>query len=276
MALADIILRVKNEVKPEIKTDAPVYEAWNLIGEIDCSIVNSKIIEPFAPDEILRVSSLGYMCHREEILRARHKVKKIQKIGAVQQRVFDVGTAFHSFMQNNYFAKFLYGNWKCTQCGLITENSMKTKCQCGSESLIYEELSLKSDLHKLTGHPDGILVKGDRRWLLELKTINDTGYKMVTDNESPKDDHIIQTNMYMAMLKIVQCIAIYFNKNSGVWTQYYMKYNPQIVKGVLDKIAYMRKAIGDSSLPLPVRTCCASITCTRAKNCPVSKVCFTL
>lgn len=280
MTLAQVLMKSKKAEVEKRQMLNPEYSMFDLVSAVDKKIAEKKVTEPLTPDTYIRVSSMGYLCPREEVLRARLKVVKVENQSAQTIRIFNIGTAYHTMVQNDYLGRhqFIWGNWKCLVCEHVEKDSFMParcpKCSRDQKTLIYDEFDLKSENFKITGHPDGVINIDGKKWLLELKTINDFGFKDVVARGEPKPDHILQTNMYMGMMKIYQAIVIYFNKDSGVWRQFYLKYDNQLVKAKLDSITYMRQCIANESKPLPARVVCASITCSRAKNCPVSKQCF--
>lgn len=279
MALANILLKVekaKDEPKQVLSLEEKIFEI-DILSSIDNMIKSQKVVEPLTPTSYIRSSGLGYLCPREEVLRARYKINRIETITGKQQRVFDVGHAFHAMMQNEYFAKtgMLWGHWKCRHCHKEYQFQVKPKCDCGHDVFEYVELELKSDNLLITGHPDGILVDNEgNRWLLEFKTINSMGFEVVKKSNQPKPEHIVQTNIYMGFLKLKQCLVIYFNKDTSEWYQIHTRYDVNVVKSVVSTLTDMRKAIADKDLPLPERRVCKDKYCYRAKNCPVSTMCF--
>lgn len=280
MTLAEILMNSKKSDQEKKQMLNPDYSFIDLLSEVDKKISVRKVTSPLTSSDSIRVSSMGYLCPREEVLRARLKIDKIENQSAQTIRIFNIGTAYHTMVQNDYLGRhgYIWGNWKCLVCEHVVKDSyMPEKCpRCSRDrsTIIYEEFELKSQNFNITGHPDGIILIDGKKWLLELKTINDFGFKDVIARGQPKDDHILQSNMYMGMLKIYQALVVYFNKDSGAWRQFYIKYDNALVRSKLDSITYMRQCIDDPEKPLPARVLCANMTCSRAKNCPVSKQCF--
>lgn len=155
------------------------------------------------------------------------------------QRIFDTGTALHSWYQNRYFGPMgiLWGGWKCSRChGVKTGFMPKEKCSCVKDarceaicgeapgaqrggclncgiwgSWTYQEIQLFLSSKQMTasgfevevsivGHMDGLIFLANKWGVLEMKTINDRGFGMLP---APQEGHRNQVQTYMKLAQYV-------------------------------------------------------------------------
>lgn len=283
MSLADVLGKVFSQPDPEVgflaeaSGQSAFFEPIDLVDIINRKLESTREIPIPTADTVYRVSSLVRMCPREEVLRNRLKVKKIEKIDARLQRIFDIGTSFHNLVQQEWFTKWgmLVGDWNCLSCKAVYKNCLKPKkCSCGHDGFSYTELAFKDEEYLFTGHCDGILeFVGNRRILLELKTCNSKQYQLITQiKKSPLQAHIDQVQLYMWMSGTREAIVLYIDKDESLLSQFWVKYDQKIVSRYLNNIADARNGMRGGDLP--VRTICDSSSCARAKSCTVRKECF--
>lgn len=257
------------------------FNPFNFIEASDRILTTTKKIPIPDKDTIYRVSGLSRMCPRQEVLRYLHKIEHSETINATLQKTFDFGNAFHSVVQNNWFGKFrwLYGDWKCANCGSIYKNQLMPDhvCnKCGNDDAYqYIELSLEDKENYLTGHPDGILIVDGFEYVMELKSCNSKVFQYITNVlKRPLDAHIHQVNMYMFMLGKKRGVVIYFDKDNSTWVQYHVLNNQDVIDDQLEKISKTKQGIA-RKIP-PEHRVCPNASCDKAKSCPVKKQCFNL
>jgi hypothetical protein len=163
------------------------------------------------------IKTLWYAC-------AGYTEHKKPKVDAKLRLIFDLGTAFHKWIQWRYGKR---GAW------------------CHPDNY-YPEVEIDPDLTTVTGEPyypiaaryrirgsgdgaitdyalppipelGGLSEEVFVRLLHEYKTINEDGYKSLT---RPMDSHLQQKTPYEAALDIPITSIIYFSKNSGVFTDF--------------------------------------------------------
>ena len=113
----------------------------------------------------------------------------------------EMGTAAHSaiqlFMTMTKLGKYVWGMWKCSQCGhFLKEHQFRPEDCCGVP-MIYKEVSLR--VGPLTGHIDLTAcypLNGRKVWMCwEFKTID-------RKPDKPKRVHQLQIRHYVAMMKL--------------------------------------------------------------------------
>lgn len=74
------------------------------------------------------------------------------------------------------------------------------------------------------GHADGILKIGGRRLLLEIKSINSTGFGSLKE---PKEEHKKQTHDYMDCLGLEGTVFLYFDKDRHNVKEFYLPFSAE-------------------------------------------------
>ena len=129
-------------------------------------------------------SMLGNVCDRYLYLAYRGKLPQ-QNIASVTQRIFDNGSALEERM-TKYFEEM----------GIYKDREIPTKC----------------DDPPISGRADFLLThKEHGDIILELKSINDRGFKNLYSK--PKPEHVIQLQIYLQLLDRPYGIVLYENKN---------------------------------------------------------------
>lgn len=264
-------------VKVKLEPLIDPFSSFDLIREINNKLVMENEVPPFNSNETMRVSSIVKLCPREEALRHKHGLAKIEKIEARLKRTFDFGRAFHTLVQNEWLGPWglLWGNWICVACGTSHEYCTYPTCctRCGNKKFLYEELSFFNEEYGITAHPDGIMVTPNGNIILELKTVNARQYKLVSDmRRSPLEQHIFQINMYMWLSGLKDGLILYFDKDESMLCQFNISYNELIVDMLLQRVKKTRQCILDNVVP--EEKICEKSDCTRAKTCVVRKYCF--
>lgn len=80
----------------------------------------------------------------------------------------------------------------------------------------------------------------NQREILEIKSINDRGFKEVC-KYGPKEDHKLQATIYCKCLGIQATRFLYENKNDQTWFEKRIPFNQKIWKSVKDKILLIEK-----------------------------------
>lgn len=262
---------------------------------------------PMRPSDWLRVSSIGSVCPREEVLRSQLDVNKVEGISADLGLVFEVGHALHWVMQNRAMpaAGGIVGKWRCTWCGEqygSIRTSMVPRPQacvrCGavdsevprfqnrpdysvkSDAFLYVEQWLGDNEYRIGGHPDGFWIDGDVDSfsdddvvVLEFKSASErTFYKY---KQVPDFVHVVQVQCYMWLTGFRRSKIIYINKGqfgfSGV-AEHDIEYDEDSVARIQRAIKEIRSGLRSGEVP--AREACGTIHCERARNCVVAQQCF--
>lgn len=224
MEVSDIIqlLNTSPEVDAQrAKADRFRNAVFHRVREKRCAITSRPPIE----NGMLRVSGIAkILAALPQIREARSLVELLpisppNTIG--EQMNFDVGHALHNWWQNVYVGDLtaesgfrLWGNWTCRGCGAMHRGGCRPQdsCACGLEnSFIYTELEVTNTALRYRGHPDGLLIEGDRppSIVMEIKTIGSSAWDKLF---KPADDHRIQVHCYERATDCREALYVYIDK----------------------------------------------------------------
>ena len=203
-------------------------------------------------------------------------------------RIFDLGSSVHETIQNWLgVAGVLKGLWRCRFCRKLHSDEWSLLpdewCECmvakelfpegkrkGKFPWKYVEVTVEDKEHKLKGHPDGIIVKSEKReYVLEIKTMNTFKFQKLREAEP---GHVMQAGLYSYMLGIDNTVFLYYDKNSQNLKEFLV--DTSISKHVLDtlsKIETVNEAVEKNIAPKGV---CKAIFDARAVECTFKDVCF--
>lgn len=266
-----------------------------LIGLIRDKFKSEEPEPPLTSESFVRCSSLSSVCPREEVLRVIHEVVRAKVISVDLNLVFSVGKGLHGQLQNEILpllGDVLFGQWKCLGCAKVWGGMQEGKpmleslilkpkaCLCGGTEFLYEELSLRSEQYRLTGHPDGFLKLPEYEGfgILEAKSISEKGAWEV--KKTPKLDHVIQAQMYMWFTGTQWAQILYWDKGTyglpGL-IEHHIERDDEVLESILSSIDGMWgsiKAFKDTGAKVLPERICANATCPRAEVCSVAKQCF--
>jgi len=266
-------------------TENPYQLAFELLN------LQTQLDEQLYPKR-MRLSNISKACPRESVLGFRHELELQTRLGIQQRTTFDLGNAFHEWMQNTpaYFGNRRVGWWQCMACGHVRFGyPPKAKCQCGAavKAIRYKEHYMRLDNPLVSGHPDLFyaVTKDDVR-VMELKTVNGDEFKKLT---APLSDHVFQVNGYMHYLRMDKTLPIrlngdtafiiYASKQHTVTTIPYkaflIKRSAEIVAVIEKMLEEFTQGINDTAyLPSLLAECeQTGWNCARARRCPVLDYC---
>jgi hypothetical protein len=269
---------VEKILSPDMSPSKSPVRDWDFMREAEGKLESKTIHIPADLNTIYRASGITRLCPREEVLRHFHQVIRTEVIPAKTQITFDFGNAFNDLVQNRWFGKWgwLVGDW-ISPCGKEYFNCKKpAKCdQCNSDVFTYRELSVENRELGLSGHTDGIIENDLARKLVELKTCNSRNFIYITQTlNKPLPQHVDQIQVYFYLFKVFSGAIVYLNKDDSNWVQFSQTYNESMVKRLLEKPKAIRRGI--ATKVVPKREICDDKDCSRAKACPVKKICFEL
>lgn len=255
---------------------------------------------PMLHEDWIRVSSIGSMCPREEVLCSKNNVIRERSFDGDAGLNFGLGNAIHWLFQNRALAPTgrLIGSWRCTWCG-ETYGSQATqlvprpdRCiRCGAIAgeaprsggrpsveihplaFLYVEEFVGNEEYRIGGHPDGFMSSSEEPILLEFKSANDRNFFKYKD--TPDFVHVIQSQIYLWLTGLKRAKIIYLNKNGSkdnFLREHDLLYDAEVVERVQAAVRSVRDGIGGGLVP--ARTVCADPSCQRAIGCKVRDICF--
>jgi hypothetical protein len=106
--------------------------------------------------------------------------------------------------------------------------------------LLQAEVPIQNDEYQVKGHTDGIIELNGVKGILEIKSINSSGFYSLY---SPKEDHLIQVNIYMFCTGIDRGVLLYECKDNQELKEFYVKRDETILQPILDKIRTVQQMI---------------------------------
>lgn len=207
---------------------------------------------PIRHDRIFHPSSLAGDCPRKlhyEMGMVEFSDAGTRRIGAQLQRTFDVGTWWHTYIQN----------W-LHRAGVLVEAEVHAKC----------------DKRKIDGRGDGVICfvpgfpKEAKRYLLEIKSINSRGYLNI--KSAPYDYHVHQASIYADVLGLDEIFFLYINKDTGEMCEHLVPVDVKQLAIAYAKIDEVLLSVKTGEAPERV---CGSRAAKQALECGFCNHCFT-
>lgn len=225
---------------------------------------------------------------------------------------FHVGDAIHEFVQWSLGLRgYLWGRWQCPNCKAITGwgtmprvsvsdiggNHIAVAAPCvrcrgrnrshKTIHWLYVEPWAGDKDWDQEGHTDGLMLKPHRganiKAVLEIKSINENGYKGKYGDPLPKPDHVRQASQYVWAARTIypdlfsdleHIYFIYVNKNAvRDWKEFLVPADPTIMAEMQAKMQTVIDAKAKGEPPLHARAC-PSINHKQARDCPMVRECF--
>lgn len=120
----------------------------------------------------------------------------------------------------------------------------------------------------LVGHCDGIIEIDGERLALEIKSINDRGFKAL--REGPKEEHRFQVNLYMHALGLSRAVILYENKNTSETKEFVVTFSKKMLRQFKETRDVIRESL-DTDTPPEKEGDHAG--CTVCRWCDFSRVC---
>lgn len=249
-------------------------------------------INAFRGSRHLHVSDLLGKCVRKIAL--SEKLNLPMPAGHISDSLgltFSQGTAIHDYIKDKFAQGHpdkLFGRWVCL-CGKTSTRPMikdvvpNIACtECGKVPDRYHELELFDDDLMVVGSPDVTLYIDELEayYAVEIKSISPDEWKELA---RPKPDHVLQVLFYWYLLKklgysVANQVSILYANKGYVFKSPYKEFivKPEDVIERLDDYLEEARALKEARQggALPRRTLCSSISCTDAKQCHVSVMCF--
>ena len=159
-------------------------------------------------------SMLGNDCDRYLYLAFRGLLPQ-QEIASTTQSIFDTGSSLEDRMAK-YFEKM--------------------------RILKGRELSVKCDSPPISGRVDFLLVHDEYKdVVLELKSINDKGFKNLYSK--PKPEHTVQLQIYLQLMDRPYGIVLYENKNDQKLKAFKVKRSPKEWNALVKRCTAIQEAV---------------------------------
>ena len=194
-------------------------------------------------DKRIHPSSFMGECLRKLYYRFTDVVptNEIEVVSPSVQRIFDVGTFWHIYLQNVFH-------------------------KAGIQ--IAREQPVRSDYLMLNGRADSILMYKSKKYVGEIKSISGKGFWAL---QAPKPEHIDQATVYAKVLGIKEIIFIYINKELGLTKIFLAPASSKSFRIFTERVDLFKEYLSSKVLPEKV---CANPIKPRARACEFCNHCF--
>lgn len=170
-----------------------------------------------------------------------------------QQRVFDIGTATHEWVQNKILVE-MAKNEK-SPLKLIPIEELPVYGQEGIEFIREHgaaDTEIKfldkrfSNLFPISAMIDGALTFMGKNMLFEFKTINSKDFELLIE---PSMDYKKQGALYSTCLGIKDVMFLYINKDTQEWRAFLVEYGKEHHDWVKERITQIEEFVENKQLP---------------------------
>lgn len=109
------------------------------------------------------------------------------------------------------------------------------------------EVPVENEEYEIRGHADGIIAINGTSGVLEIKSMNSNQFYRVYE---PKEDHLIQVNVYMFCLDIPRACLLYECKDNQELKEFYVKRDMSILNPILEKIKFVQECLKTEAEPV--------------------------
>jgi hypothetical protein len=106
--------------------------------------------------------------------------------------------------------------------------------------LLQDEVRVENKEYEIIGHTDGILKINGHKGILEIKSMNVSGFYSLFE---PKPEHLVQMNVYMYCSGIDRAVLLVECKDGQQLKEFYIQKEPEILNSVLAKIKRVQARI---------------------------------
>lgn len=187
------------------------------------------------------------------------------------ERIFDNGHGVH-YRWQKYLDEsgVLRGIWKCVNpsCGkeygvgelIGIKNPSRVAgwaCSCGCKDIMeYEEPLVKSTPeYNFVGHCDAVIdIRGTRFeqknkydiFIVDFKSMKDEYFSELT---GPKDEHVVQVNIYMWILDLHGAVLVYENKDNQHLKEMFVPRDEELIAKIKAQSVWMLGILKQKKLP---------------------------
>jgi hypothetical protein len=190
------------------------------------------------------------------------------------QNIFDEGHYIHAKWQTRFYEMgVMYGKFKCLVCKKITFGLSPEVCEhCNNNVLEYDEVSLRDDGLRMSGHTDGWIKDDKGDCLIEIKSIGEGTLRfeapeLLLDADGdlvkawrnirrPFRGHLLQGQMYLELAKRMygeeapkEIVFLYELKANQDYKEFSVKADYEVVERIFKKAETIIAAIEEGVMP---------------------------
>ncbi len=111
---------------------------------------------------------------------------------------------------------------------------------------VVTEISIPSQ-EIISGRADAILCIGNENYVLDIKSMNSMIFKNLAQ---PKEENIFQIQLYLHFFNIKKGILLYIDKDQQNMKEFFVDYDEQLVKSLLDKFYALKEQVETGVVPV--------------------------
>jgi len=120
--------------------------------------------------------------------------------------------------------------------------------------LVAAEFSIKNDKLRISARPDALVsvdhMEADTPIAIaELKSMNAKGFARLVQTNTPKEEHVMQLQLYMHLTGIHLGVIIVENKDTQDLWEYWTDYDPAMANKLVEKIMMVNVCVDEGMLP---------------------------
>ncbi len=125
----------------------------------------------------------------------------------------------------------------------------------------------------ISGRADAILCLpaqsgiGNENYVLDIKSINSMIFRKM---QEPKEENILQIQLYMHFFAIKKAILLYIDKDQQEMKEFFVDYDETLCKGLLDKFYALKDQVEKNIIPARLEDYPRNWQCS---YCPFKEVC---
>ena len=190
------------------------------------------------------------------------------------ERIYDNGNGAHSRWQRCLAGSgVLRGAWKCPNplCNQVHGEEERLgifnplqarpgwRCPCGNDKLLdYEEVRVTSDpRYNFDGHVDAIIDVRNTEYktgdddldlfVMDFKTMKSDQFVSLA---KPKDEHVVQVNIYMWLLDLKSSVLAYENKDDQSLKEIYVPRDDELIDKIKRQSEWLVEALRRRKVPM--------------------------
>ncbi len=98
----------------------------------------------------------------------------------------------------------------------------------------------------ISGRADAVISDGKELYVLDIKSINSTGFRYLSQ---AKEENINQIQLYLHYFKIPKGILLYVNKDNQQLKEFMVHYNQAQARSLLEELANLKKQVDSNIIP---------------------------
>jgi len=119
---------------------------------------------------------------------------------------------------------------------------------CNDINVVGAEVTIpENDL--ITGRADLVVSLDNQLYVVDIKTIADYGFNLLSSVSDISKNYIYQIQLYMHFLKIPNGIILFENKNTNEMKEFFISYNKDLCEKLIERMKNLKIKIDNKIVP---------------------------